>query len=57
MICHNGSIVKYSVKDGANLELADKILNYAQDRLNNSESIEMELNMLKDIGVEMEVFL
>ena len=55
VVCHNGNIYKYTVDDNANLELADNLLDFLQHRMNNGDDYSMELQMLKGIGVALEV--
>jgi hypothetical protein len=56
MLCHNGTIVKYTVDDGADILKADRLLDYIQEAFSKKRDISVDLALLESIGVKMEVF-
>ena len=55
IVCHDGTIIKFSVNDTANLRSADRVLDNMQSRFNRDEDLSVELSMLSSCGVDMEV--
>lgn len=56
ILCHNGSIIKYSVKDDAAIESADVFLDLLQKKFDKKENMLSHLSILRELGVEMEVY-
>ena len=54
--CHNGTIIKYSVSNDSNILAADAILDYVQSKFTARKDIKIELDMLRQLGVDIEVF-
>ena len=53
--CHNGTIIKFTVADNADILRADMILDIMQPHFNNKEDLSISLSELKSCGVIMEV--
>ena len=55
-MCHNGSVIKYSVDDNANIAVADNLLDYIQKKFIAREDLTPDLALLAELGVRMEVY-
>ena len=56
IICHNGSVIKYSVEDNADIAIADNLHNYIQKKFVAREDLTPDLALLAELGIQMEVY-
>lgn len=55
VLCHNGSVIKYSVTDNADINRADRTLSYMQDKLDAGDDLSEDIKSLANMGVQIEV--
>ena len=55
VICHDGTILKFSVGSNVDIERADVILDMMQPRFDAEDDLSNDLSMLDSLGVFMEV--
>lgn len=55
IVCHDGTIIKFSTNDTVDLRRADRLLDSMQSRFTSNEDLSVDLSMLSSCGVDMEV--